>query len=125
MPEVTVINVDETTIAHYPKGPACFLNPNNEGYQIKRDWLKARFAEGLTIKVLYAEAARKVVGFIEYVPGEYAWRAVDAQGYLFIHCIWVSPNAYKEHGYGYGSRLVNECIKDAKMGELRRCGRHE
>ena len=87
MPEVTIIPVDETTIAHYPKGPSCFLNPKNEGYQIKLEWLKKRFAEGLTIKVLYAEEEQKVVGFIEYVPGEKAWRAVDAKGYLFIHCI--------------------------------------
>jgi ribosomal protein S18 acetylase RimI-like enzyme len=114
MPEVTVINLDETTIAQYPKGPSCFLNPKNEGYQIKRAWLKDRFAEGLKIKVLYAEEEQKVVGFIEYVLSEHAWRAVDAKGYLFIHCIWVYPNMYKEKGHG--SRLVNECITDAKKG---------
>lgn len=28
-------------------------------------------------------------GFIEYLPGEHAWRAVHADGYLFIHCLWV------------------------------------
>ena len=38
---------------------------------------------------------------------------VDAKGYLFIHCIWVSPNTYKEKGHG--SRLVNECITNAKQ----------
>jgi len=75
MPEVTIRTVDETTIAQYPKGPSCFLNPKNEGYQIKLEWLKDRFAEGLTIKVLYAEEEQKVMGFIEYVPGEKAWRA--------------------------------------------------
>jgi ribosomal protein S18 acetylase RimI-like enzyme len=112
MPEVTIITVDETTIAQYQKGPSCFLNPKNEGYQIKREWLEKRFAEGLTIKVLYSKEEQKVVGFIEYVPGEKAWRAVDAKGYLFIHCLWVSPNKYKEKGHG--SRLVNECITDAK-----------
>jgi ribosomal protein S18 acetylase RimI-like enzyme len=58
------------------------------------------------------EKERKCIGFIEYIPGEYAWRAVDAQGYLFIHCIWISPNKYKRTGYG--SLLIQECIKDAK-----------
>ncbi len=60
------------------------------------------------------ENEKKPVGFIEYIPGEYAWRAVDATGYMFIHCIWISPNKYKEQGYG--SRLVEECIKDAEKG---------
>jgi hypothetical protein len=52
------------------------------------------------------------IGFIEYVPGEYAWRAVEAKDYLFIHCIWINPNKYKEKGYG--SLLVNEALNDAK-----------
>jgi len=54
----------------------------------------------------------KCNGFIEYAPGEYAWRAVDAKDYMFIHCIWITPNKYKDKGYG--SRLVKECIKDAE-----------
>jgi len=111
MPDVTIIDVDENNIDKYP--PVCFLNPKNEGYQIKRAWLKNRFAEGLKIKLLYVKNEKKSVGFIEYVPGEYAWRAVDAAGYLFIHCIWVSPNKYKEQGYG--SLLVEECMQDAEQ----------
>jgi len=108
MPDVIIIDVDENNISQYP--PKCFLNPKNEGYQIKIEWLKKRFSEGLKIKLLYLET--KCIGFIEYVPGEYAWRAVDAKGYMFIHCIWISPNKHKEKGYG--SLLVKECIKDAK-----------
>ena len=108
MPDVRIIDVDENNISQYP--PKCFLNPKNEGYQIKLEWLKKRFSEGLKIKLLYLET--KCIGFIEYVPGEYAWRAVDAKGYMFIHCIWISPNKHKEKGYG--SLLVKECIKDAK-----------
>jgi len=110
MPDSAIINVDENNIAQYP--PTCFLNPKNEGYQIKREWLQKRFSEGLKIKLLYAEKEGKCNGFIEYVPGEYAWRAVDAQGYLFIHCIWITPNKYKNKGYG--SQLVQECINDAE-----------
>ena len=110
MSDVMIISVDPSNISQY--GPTCFLNPKNEGYQIKLEWLKKRFSEGLTIKLLYLKKERKCIGFIEYIPGEYAWRAVDAQGYLFIHCIWISPNKYKR--IGYGSLLVQECIKDAK-----------
>jgi YoaP-like/Acetyltransferase (GNAT) family len=108
MPDVVIIDVDENNISQYP--PKCFLNPKNEGYQIKLEWLKKRFSEGLKIKLLYLET--KCIGFIEYVPGEYAWRAVDAKGYMFIHCIWISPNKHKEKGYG--SLLVKECMKDAE-----------
>ena len=108
MPDVIIIDVDENNISQYP--PKCFLNPKNEGYQIKLEWLKKRFSEGLKIKLLYLET--KCIGFIEYVPGEYAWRAVDAKGYMFIHCIWISPNKHKEKGYG--SLLVKECVKNAK-----------
>jgi hypothetical protein len=107
--DLKIIDVNQKNIAEYP--PACFLNPKNEGYQIKLEWLKKRFSEGLKIKLLYLEKEKKCTGFIEYVPGEYAWRAVDAKGYMFIHCMWISPNKHKRKGYG--SLLIKECIKDA------------
>ena len=105
-----IVNVDENNISEHP--PKCFLNPKNDGYLVKREWLKKRFSEGLIIKNLYLQEENKCNGFIEYAPGEYAWRAVDAKDYMFIHCIWITPNKYK--GKGYGSRLVKECIKDAE-----------
>ena len=52
-------------------------------------------------------------GLIEYIPGEYCWRPVDAKGYMFIHCIFSGfKRVYK--GKGYGSLLIDECINDAK-----------
>jgi len=114
MDDVKIIDVNEKNIDDYE--PTCFLNPKNEGYQIKRKWLKDRFTEGLRIKLLYVEGEKKPLGFIEYVPGENAWRAVDAKGYMFIHCVWISKNKYKE--MGYGSQLVNEAVKDAKKEKM-------
>ncbi len=108
--KMKIISVNSKNISEYQ--PVCFLNPKNEGYLKKLKWLKERFSKGLIIKLLYLENEKKCNGFIEYIPGEYAWRAVDAKGYMFIHCIWISPNKYKEKGYG--SLLVKECIKDAK-----------
>jgi len=93
-------------------GCRCFLNPKHEGHLKKLEWLEERFAEGLTIKHLFIEGEKKPIGFIEYVPGEYTWRSVNASGYMFIHCIWINPNKYKEKGNG--SLLVKECINDAK-----------
>ena len=50
---------------------------------------------------------------IEYIPDEYSWRPVEAKGYMFIHCIFVGfKHAYK--GKGYGSLLVDACLKDAR-----------
>jgi len=115
MDDIKIIDVNQKNIVEYP--PACFLNPKNEGYQIKNKWLKKRFSEGLKIKLLYVENEKKCTGFIEYIPGENAWRAVDAEGYMFIHCMWISPNKHKRRGYG--SLLVKECIKDAK-----KCGKY-
>jgi hypothetical protein len=93
-------------------GCPCFLNPKHVGHLKKLEWLKDRFVEGFTVKLLFVENEKRPVGFIEYVPSEYAWRAVDAKNYLFIHCIWINPNKNKEKGYG--SFLVNECVIDAK-----------
>lgn len=80
-----------------------------EGYDKKIEWLKARWREGLRYK-LYHVNGRKA-GFIEYIPGEYAWRGVDAKGYLFIHCFWVIG---RNKGHGYGRKLLEACLEDAK-----------
>ncbi|MFC2024690.1 hypothetical protein ACFLTJ_03885 [Chloroflexota bacterium] len=60
----------------------------HQGLRLKMEWLKAHFSEGMKLKTLYADEGG-TQGMIEYVPGEYAWRPVDAAGYMFIHCIFV------------------------------------
>jgi len=114
--DMKIVDINSKNISQYPA--VCFLNPKNEGYLKKLEWLKGRFYEGLKIKQLYLENERKCNGFIEYISGENAWRAVKAEGYLFIHCIWITPNKYKEQGYG--SQLVEECIRD--VFEQGKCG---
>jgi GNAT superfamily N-acetyltransferase len=99
--DITAENIAET-------GFFCYMSkPKAEGYQRKLNWLKARFIEGMRIK-MYELPQR---GFIEYIPGEYAWRTVDAKGYMFIHCLWVVG---KSKGQGLGGRLLEECIRDAR-----------
>jgi len=91
-------------------------NIKREGYAEKLAWLKDRFSEGLKIKTLYS-AKNGAQGMIEYVPGEYCWRPVEAGGYMFIHCIWAGyRRAYK--GKGYGSLLIDECMDDAKNANM-------
>jgi N-acetylglutamate synthase-like GNAT family acetyltransferase len=96
-------NVDEL-------GFFCYMSKRKEpGYKQKRDWLEERFAEGLKIKIIHETGGRDTA-FIEYIPGKYAWRAVDAPGYMVVHCLWVVG---KGKGKGYGSRLIKECLEDA------------
>jgi N-acetylglutamate synthase-like GNAT family acetyltransferase len=87
----------------------CYMSKKkSEGYQRKLRWVKARLAEGMRIKMFPLPER----GFIEYIPGEYAWRAVNADGYLFIHCLWVVG---KSKGKGFGDALLQACIADAKQ----------
>ncbi|UCB53602.1 MAG: GNAT family N-acetyltransferase [Candidatus Zixiibacteriota bacterium] len=86
-----------------------------EGYKRKTDWLKRRFKEGMKVKILHSSEDGSV-GMIEYVPGEYAWRAVEAEGYMLIHCLFIMPKKLK--GKGYGSLMVDECVKDARKQKM-------
>lgn len=90
-----------------------YKNIKHEGYKRKIDWLKQRFYEGMRFKILHS-TEEGALGSIEYIPGEYSWRAVEANGYMVIHCIF---NEYRKHrGKGYGTLLVEECVREA-------CGR--
>ena len=66
-----------------------------EGYALKKEWLKREFDNGYVFRRLDARA--KV--FLEYVPAEKAWIPVDAPNYLMLNCFWVSGQ-YKEKGHG-------------------------
>jgi GNAT superfamily N-acetyltransferase len=98
------------------KVPLCaFKDPRNEGYQYKFQWIKKRMSEGLKVKMLNTPDDG-VVGYIEYVPGEHAWRAVNADDYMFIHCIYIQEKRCK--GRGYGTLLLEDCVKDAKKANM-------
>ena len=101
---VTADNVEET-------GFFCKMSARKEaGYQRKLDWLKARFAEGLQMRLL-GDGER---GFIEFIPGPHAWRAIRKAGdYLVIHCLWVVG---RSKGKGFSSLLIAEALESAKAG---------
>jgi GNAT superfamily N-acetyltransferase len=93
---------------------ACTLcgnkNPNKLGHRRKTDWLKQRYAEGLRYKVLRSEKFGEI-GMIEYAPANHAWRPVEAEGYLLIHCLMIT---HKHKGKGLGSLLLDNCLEDAE-----------
>jgi hypothetical protein len=107
---IEIVDLNSENILEY--GVCGYKNIKREGYPEKINWLKDRFFEGMKIKTLYSDKDG-TQGMIEYIPGDYCWRPVEAKGYMFIHCIFVGfKRTYK--GKGYASLLVNECLKDAR-----------
>ena len=92
-----------------------YKDTTNLGHRRKTDWLKERYAEGLRFKVLRSREFGDI-GMIEYAPGSHAWRPVEAEGYLVIHCLMVNG---KHKGKGLGSLLLDSCISDAKKNQCR------
>ena len=109
--ETNIVEVTAHNISEHPQA-ICFINPKHEFYHKKIDWLKDQFKNGLKIKLLYLESEKKPIGFIEYVPGEFCWRSVNAKGYMFIHCLWTNGKKYQHQGLG--TLLIKEVEKDAK-----------
>jgi len=113
MPKIEIIATSATNICDHE---FCgFRDPKHEGYRRKANWLKRRFAEGMKFKVL--RVAGEDAGMIEYIPGEHTWRPIEAPGYAVIHCIMIHKQKYK--GQGYGSLLVEDCVRDAERAKLR------
>lgn len=80
---------------------------SNQKSNAKKEWLKQRFSEGLVF--LRSEERGKC--FIEYMPAENACVPIVAEGYLYIHCLWVSGSM---KGHGYSNDLLYACIRDAQ-----------
>ena len=87
----------------------CCAISNNKDVQVasKKAWLADRFDEGL----VFLKSTERGKCFIEYIPAENAWNPIEADGYLYINCLWVS-GSFK--GHGYSNDLLNECIRDGK-----------
>lgn len=99
------------------ESPCCGIkDTEHEGYIRKTKWLKTHLKKGLKAKVLLAEKDIQT-GYIEYIPGEYAWRGVEADGYMFIHCLWIFFKKYQRKGHG--KLLIQACIDDAKEAKMK------
>jgi L-amino acid N-acyltransferase YncA len=105
-----IVSVDRTSVEE--TGFFCYMSKRrSEGYRRKLEWVKARLDEGMRIKMLKLPER----GFIEYIPGDRAWRAVRAADYMMIHCLWVVG---KSKGKGLGGLLVDECVKDSRKAGM-------
>ena len=106
-----IVTVTADNLTDYPQ-VICFINPKHEFYHKKIEWLDQQFKNGLRIKLLFIEKEKKPVGFIEYIPGAQCWRSVQADGYMFIHCLWTNGKIYQHQGLG--AELIAEVERDAK-----------
>ena len=88
----------------------CCAISNNKDVQVisKKSWLLERFEEGL----VFLKSEERGKCFIEYIPAEYAWNPIDANGYMYIDCLWVA-GSFK--GHGYANELLNYCMEDSKQ----------
>ncbi|MBY7142473.1 YoaP domain-containing protein [Virgibacillus sp. NKC19-3] len=103
----TILEVGKDNIDRY--GFFCMRSKKGTtGYTNKYNWIVDRFNENIRLKIL--TIGERQIGFIEYIPIEYAWRGVKGNNYLFIHCLWIVGQG---KGHGYGKILLDECINDA------------
>ena len=87
----------------------CCAISNNKDVQVssKKAWLEGRFDEGL----VFLKSTERGKCFIEYIPAENAWVPIEAEGYTYIDCLWVSGSL---KGHGYSSDLLSACEKESR-----------
>ena len=87
----------------------CCAISNNKDLQVssKKAWLAERLDEGL----VFLKSVERGKCFIEYLPAEMAWNPIEAEGWLYIDCLWVS-GSFK--GHGYSNDLLAACISDGR-----------
>lgn len=88
----------------------------SDGYQNKLHWFDERYKEGLRFKLLMVKEKKGMTsrGFIEYIPGNFSWRVVNAPNYNVIHCLWVVGKWKK---LGFGRQLIETVVEDSKVQE--------
>jgi len=103
------MNIITVTKDNLEQEHICCAISNNKDIQVssKKSWLMERFDDGLVFKK--GDVRGKC--FIEYIPAEKAWCPIEAEGYMFINCFWVSGQ-FK--GQGNSNLLLAECVKDSR-----------
>jgi len=115
MSDIEIIDLTPENISDYG---VCGYKDVEKHLELRRkmDWFKEYYPKGLRIKAVISQKGG-YQGMLDYLPGKYAHRPVDADGYMFIHCVFVGfKNEFK--GKGLASSLIDECIKDAKCANM-------
>ena len=101
----------ETVIIDYANVDSekiCCCTSDKKCVKAKKDWLINTFEDGL----IYRKGNVNGKVFVEYIPAEDAWCPVEADGYMFIHCLWVAGKYQSE---GNAKMLLRETIAEAKI----------
>ncbi len=110
-----ILDLTPDNIANYG---VCGYKDVNKHKELRKkiEWYKEYYPKGLRIKIYFSQEGG-YQGMIEYIPGKYAHRPVNADGYMFIHCVFVGfKKEYKAKGYA--TALLNECIKEAQQQKM-------
>ena len=110
MEGILLIDLTPENIAEYG---VCGYKDVEKHVEMRRkiDWFGKYYHKGLRRKAAILEKGG-YQGMIEYIPGKFAHRPVEAEGYMFIHCLFVGfSKEYK--GKGLASALIDECIEEA------------
>ena len=108
-----LVDVD---VSNFDSLPCCGIKcSSHPGRQQKYLWLQANAKFSVRAKILLAPDGQPS-GYIEYLPGEFAWRGVEAGGYMFIHCVWVFSRKHQRRGWG--SVMIEACLGDAKKAGM-------
>ena len=106
----------DVNAANFDTLPCCGIkSPAHPGRRQKQCWLQANAGFCVRAKALLSPEGQPC-GYIEYLPGEFAWRGVDAGGYMFIHCVWIYSKQHQRKGWG--SILVEACLEDARRARM-------
>ena len=103
------MNYIRVTRDNIEKEHICCAISSNKDVQVssKKSWMESCFDDGL----VFLKSTERGKCFIEYIPAENAWVPIEAPGYLYIDCFWVS-GSFK--GHGYSNDLLGACIEDSK-----------
>ena len=115
MSDIQIIDLTPENIADYG---VCGYKDVEKHLELRKkiDWFKEYYPKGLRIKAILSEKGG-YQGMLEYIPGKYAHRPVEAKGYMFIHCIFVGfKKEFKNKGHA--SLLLDECINDAEKNNM-------
>lgn len=116
MRDIEIIDLTPENISEYG---VCGYKDVRKQLELRRkiDWFNKFYPKGLRIKAVISGTGG-YQGMLEYIPGEYAHRPVRADGYMFIHCIFVGfKKEFK--GKGYASALIDSCILEAENLDMK------
>ncbi len=116
MEDVRIIDMTPDTMAVYG---ACGYRDVKKHVELRRkiEWFAEYHPKGLRIKGLISGTG-ECQGLLEYMPGIHAFRPVDAEGWMFIQCVFVGfRKEFK--GKGYASAMIDECVREARAAGMR------